>query len=86
VNSLVKLLARSPLLTPDLDHYLVRAALVIIFVLFGYQKWFDYEARVLIPYISHGPLVFWLYPVFGILGQVTKWQGPARARRRSSPP
>ena len=26
----------------------------------------SYEAQVLIPYISHGPLIFWLYPVFGI--------------------
>ena len=26
------------------------------------------EAQVLIPYISHGPLIFWLYPVFGIRG------------------
>src|SRR5262249_9680333 len=68
MDRLVKLLARSPLLTPDLDHYLIRAAMVIIFVLFGYQKWFEYEARVLIPYISHGPFVFWLYPVFGIRG------------------
>ena len=68
MNSLVKLLAKSPLLTPDLDYYLIRATMVIVFVLFGYQKWFEYEARVLIPYISHGPLVFWLYPVFGIRG------------------
>jgi uncharacterized membrane protein YkgB len=32
------------------------------------QKWFDYEAQVLIPYISNGPLISWLYPVFGIGG------------------
>src|SRR5262249_61474374 len=57
-----------PLLRPDLDYSLIRAAMVIVFVLFGYQKWFEYEARVLIPYISHGPLVFWLHPVFGIRG------------------
>jgi Protein of unknown function, DUF417 len=42
--------------------------MVIIFVFFGYQKWFQYEADVLIPYISNGPLIFWLYPVFGIRG------------------
>jgi uncharacterized membrane protein YkgB len=42
--------------------------MVLIFLLFGYQKWFEYEARVLIPYISNGPLIFWLYPVFGIRG------------------
>jgi len=68
MDRLIKLLARSPLLAPDLDHHLIRAAMVIVFVLFGYQKWFEYEARVLTPYISHGPLIFWLYPVFGIRG------------------
>jgi uncharacterized membrane protein YkgB len=28
----------------------------------------QYEAQALIPYISHGPLIFWMYPVFGIKG------------------
>ena len=68
VNSLVKLLVKSALLRPDLDYYLIRGSMVIIFVFFGYQKWFEYEAQVLIPYISHGPLIFWLYPAFGIRG------------------
>ena len=40
--------------------------MVIIFLFFGYQKWFEYEAQALIPYISNGPLIFWMYPVFGI--------------------
>src|SRR5262249_39577608 len=43
-------------------------SMVIIFVFFGYQKWFAYEAQALIPYISHGPLISWMYPVFGIRG------------------
>jgi uncharacterized membrane protein YkgB len=59
---------RSGLLADDLDYHLVRASMVIIFLFFGYQKWFDYEAQVLIPYISNGPLISWLYPVFGIRG------------------
>jgi uncharacterized membrane protein YkgB len=42
--------------------------MVIIFLLFGYQKWFEYEAQVLVPYISNGPLIWWLYPAFGIRG------------------
>jgi uncharacterized membrane protein YkgB len=42
--------------------------MVLIFVLFGYQKWFDYEARTLIPFISNGPLTSWMYLVFGIHG------------------
>jgi uncharacterized membrane protein YkgB len=42
--------------------------MVIIFLFFGYQKWFEYEAQACIPYISHGPLIFWMYPVFGMRG------------------
>ena len=42
--------------------------MIIIFVFFGYQKWFEYEAQALVPYISNGPLIFWMYPVFGIRG------------------
>src|SRR5246127_718291 len=56
------------LLTTDLDYHLIRASMVIIFLFFGYQKWFEYEAQVLIPYINNGPLIFWLHPVFGIRG------------------
>ena len=68
MNSLVKILARSRLFQGDLDYHLVRASMVLIFVLFGYQKWFDYEAQGLIPFISNGPLTSWMYPVFGIQG------------------
>jgi uncharacterized membrane protein YkgB len=68
MNSLIKILAKSGLLMEDLDYHLIRAAMVIIFLFFGYQKWFEYEAQVLIPYISNGPLIFWMYPAFGIRG------------------
>src|SRR5437016_8528824 len=68
MNSLIKILARSGRLKGDLDYHLVRASMVLIYVLFGYQKWFDYEARGLIPFISNGPLTSWMYPVFGIRG------------------
>lgn len=68
MNALIFRLAQSQLLLTDLDYHLLRAAMVIIFLFFGYQKWFQYEAEVLVPYISHGPLIFWLYPVFGIRG------------------
>jgi uncharacterized membrane protein YkgB len=61
-------LRRSGLLTRDVDYHAVRASMVIIFLFFGYQKWFEYEAQVLIPYISNGPLIWWMYPVFGIRG------------------
>src|SRR5262245_14082296 len=68
MNSLIKRLAGSRLLKGDLDLHLVRGSMVLIFVLFGYQKWFEYEARGLIPFIDNGPLTFWMYPVFGLHG------------------
>src|SRR5438876_9272109 len=67
-DSLVRILTRLGILTEDLDYHLIRASMVIIFLFFGYQKWFQYEADVLIPYISNGPLIFWLYSVFGVRG------------------
>lgn len=68
MNLLVRNMEKFVLLTGDLDYHLIRVSMVIIFLFFGYQKWFNYEAQVLIPYISNGPLIFWLYPVFGIRG------------------
>jgi len=68
MNSLIHLLTKSGLLTEDLDYHVVRASLVILLLFFGYQKWFEYEAQALIPYISNGPLISWMYPVFGIRG------------------
>jgi uncharacterized membrane protein YkgB len=73
MNSLINILTKSGLLTKDLDYHLIRASMVIIFLLFGYQKWFEYEAQVLIPYISNGPLISWMYPVFGIRGASWLW-------------
>src|ERR1700739_468018 len=66
MNLLIQILSKSGLLRKELDYHLLRASMVLIFAFFGYQKWFEYEAQVLIPYISNGPLISWLYPVFGI--------------------
>src|SRR5262245_46322615 len=68
MNLLTAALSKSGLLREDLDYHLIRASMVLVFLLFGYQKWFEYEAQVLIPYISNGPLISWMYPVFGIRG------------------
>src|SRR4030095_3538383 len=68
INILTNIMTKFGLLKEDLDYHLVRASMVIIFFFFGYQKWFEYEAQTLIPYISNGPLIFWMYPVFGIRG------------------
>jgi uncharacterized membrane protein YkgB len=68
VNLLIRFLAKSGLLTKDLDYHLIRASMVLIYFAFGYQKWFQYEAKVVEPFISHSPLVFWLIPAFGVRG------------------
>ncbi|WP_394835949.1 YkgB family protein [Pendulispora rubella] len=68
MNLLVHILTKSGLLGRDRDYHIVRASMVILFLFFGYQKWFEYEAQTLIPFIEHGPLIFWMYPVFGIRG------------------
>jgi len=67
-NPLTGILKRSGLLESDLDYHLVRASMVIMFFFFGYQKWWAYEAERLVPFISNGPLIWWLYPVFGHQG------------------
>lgn len=68
MDHIINLLIKAGILKKDLDYHVVRAAMVILFLFFGYQKWFDYEAKTLVPYISHGPLIFWMYPAFGIHG------------------
>jgi uncharacterized membrane protein YkgB len=68
INLLAKVLTKLGLVTKDLDYHVVRASMVIIYFFFGYQKWFPYEAQGLIPFISNGPLIAWMYPVFGIQG------------------
>jgi uncharacterized membrane protein YkgB len=68
MNYIVDTLGRSRLLKRDLDYHLLRAAMVIIFAWFGYDKWFEAEIRGLIPLISHGPLIFWTLPVLGVRG------------------
>ncbi len=68
MNYIIRLLNKYGILESDLDYHVIRASMVIMFLFFGYQKWWNYEAQVLIPYISNGPLIFWLYPAFGIRG------------------
>src|SRR5438128_7690325 len=68
MNWLINALTKLGLLGKDLDYHLIRASMVLVFLFFGYQKWFEYEAQVLIPYISNGPLISWMYPAFGIRG------------------
>ena len=68
MNILIRMLTRMGLVKDDLDYHFIRASMVIIYFFFGYQKWFDYEAKGLIPFFTHGPLIFWMYPVFCMKG------------------
>ena len=52
----------------DLDRHLIRAAMVFTFFAFCIQKWDQYTAELLVPLISHSPVVFWLLPAFGVRG------------------
>src|SRR5437764_7139814 len=68
MNFLVRALIKLGIGNEDFGYHLLRASMVIIFFFFGYQKWFQYEVGRLIPYISNGPLIFWLYPALGMRG------------------
>jgi len=68
MNFVTNVLVKLGILKDDLDYHFVRASMVIIYFFFGYQKWFDYEAQGLIPFFTHGPLISWMYPVFGVKG------------------
>ena len=67
-KSIASRLPISELLAGDLDYHIVRTSMVILFFFFGYQKWWAYEADRLEPFISNGPLIWWLYPAFGHQG------------------
>jgi len=78
MNIAISILTKMRVLSGDLDYHLIRASMVIIYFFFGYQKWFNYEAQGLIPFFKHGPLIFWMYPVFGVTGSsyflgVSEW-------------
>jgi len=64
LNTLIEKLASSPVFKSDLDYHVLRASMVLIYLLFGYQKWFAYEAQTLDPFIRYGPLTSWMYLVF----------------------
>ena len=58
LNPFFGTLRRSRVLASDLDYHVVRASMVIMFLFFGYQKWWAYEAERLVPFISNGPLIW----------------------------
>jgi uncharacterized membrane protein YkgB len=68
LNQLIRDLSQKPLFQGGLDLDLIRAAMVFTFFAFSIQKWSEYTAQMLVPLISHSPVVFWLEPVFGVRG------------------
>ena len=68
VNAFIIKTGKLGIFNNEFDYHLVRGSMVFLFLIFGYQKWFAYEAQTLIPFIKNGPLVFWMYPAFGIQG------------------
>ncbi|WP_050629818.1 YkgB family protein [Bradyrhizobium viridifuturi] len=68
MDHLIRKLSQLELVKGDFDYHATRVAMIVVFIVFSCQKWFDYEAHALIPFISHGPLIFWLYPAFGVRG------------------
>jgi uncharacterized membrane protein YkgB len=68
INQVIIKFAALPLFRGEMGFRLIRAAMVFTFLIFGYQKWFSFEAHQITPFISHSPLVFWLIPAFGVRG------------------
>jgi uncharacterized membrane protein YkgB len=68
MDQIISQISRLNIVRSDFDYHFTRATMIIVFIVFGCQKWFDYEAQALVPFISHGPLIFWLYPLFGVRG------------------
>jgi uncharacterized membrane protein YkgB len=68
VNRLIISVAGSAPFQSNLDSGLIRAAIVFIFFAFSIQKWNAFMAEMLVPLISHSPVVFWIIPAFGVRG------------------
>jgi len=68
VNQLILYVSKTVPFRSDIDRHLIRAAMVFTFFAFSIQKWSQYTAEMLVPLISHSPVVFWLLPAFGVRG------------------
>jgi uncharacterized membrane protein YkgB len=68
LNDLILSVSRTAPFRGHLDRHLIRGAMVFTFFAFSIQKWTQYTAEMLVPLISHSPIVFWILPVFGVRG------------------
>jgi uncharacterized membrane protein YkgB len=62
LNELILYVSKTSPFRSGLDRHLIRAAMVFTFFAFSIQKWSQYTAEMLVPLISHSPVVFWLLP------------------------
>jgi uncharacterized membrane protein YkgB len=68
LNQLILQVSETIPFRSNLGRHLIRAAMVFEFFAFSIQKWNHYTVEMLVPMISHSPVVFWLLPVFGLRG------------------
>jgi len=68
LDKLILTISRTTLFHDGPVQHLIRAAMVFIFFAFSIQKWNSYTATMLVPLISHSPVVFWIEPAFGVRG------------------
>jgi len=68
IDSAIVALSNTALFRGEIGAHLVRIAMVLMFAIFSYQKWFSFEAQQITPFIEHSPVVFWLIPAFGVNG------------------
>jgi uncharacterized membrane protein YkgB len=68
MNAIIARVYDSGLFRGAIEYKLLRAVMVFTFYIFAIQKWNAYTAEMLVPLISHSPVVFWLEPVFGVRG------------------
>ena len=68
VNQFILYVSSSIPFRSGLDRHLIRAAMVFTFFAFSIQKWSQYTSEMLVPLISHSPVVFWSLPAFGVRG------------------
>ncbi|MGC1300814.1 MAG: DUF417 family protein [Caulobacteraceae bacterium] len=68
IDSLLLKISRFRLFQGDLEYKLLRGVMVLTFYSFGIQKWNAFTSQMLVPLISHSPIVFWIEPAFGVRG------------------
>jgi uncharacterized membrane protein YkgB len=68
LNQLVLHVSKTIPFRNGFDGHLIRGAMVFTFLAFSIQKWSQHTAEMLVPLISHSPVVFWLLPAFGVRG------------------